>query len=178
MNVLSCGRFSSNGYTLTSAIRLRSYTALWRFVLKEFDAFFRISLADEPFPQIPTRFTRESFTLGAYLGSELMGSVSIERDNRVKLNHKALLFRMFVHPDAAGQGIGKSLVSEAISHAESMQGLRQVHLTVLYTNDRAKRIYTSLGFKEFSREPQSVKINELYVDELQMVRFVKSGGHI
>lgn len=151
-----------------------SYTALWRFALKEFDAFFRISLADEPFPQIPTRFTRESFTLGAFLGSELMGSVSIERDSRAKLIHKALLFRMFVHPDATGQGVGKSLVIEAISHAQFMQGLRQIHLTVLHTNDRAKSLYTSLGFKEFAREPQSVKINESYIDELQMVRFMKS----
>lgn len=150
-----------------------SYSALWATALKEQDAFFRISCKDEPLPLIPTQFTAESFTLGAFVDSRLIGTVSLERDGRTKLKHKALLFRMFVHPDVAGQGIGKALLTEAIAQAEIVTGLRQIYLTVLARNERAKNLYDSLGFQIFAHEAEAVNFEGVFVDEYQMVYFLK-----
>lgn len=49
------------------------YSALWRNVLIEQDEFFRISIEDQPSPQIQTKFSNESFTLGAVGNSYLVG---------------------------------------------------------------------------------------------------------
>ncbi|HCU84351.1 GNAT family N-acetyltransferase [Methylophilus sp. UBA6697] len=148
------------------------YSELWRNALVEQDEFFRISIEDEPSPQIQTKFSIDSFTLGAFINTNLLGTVSVERDVRAKLEHKALLFRMFVHPSAAGKGVGKALVNEAISQARSIQGLRQLYLTVLDVNERAIHLYTSAGFETFAHEPESVKIKKKFIGELQMVYFV------
>lgn len=144
------------------------YSELWRNALVEQDEYFRISIEDEPSPQIQTKFTSDSFTLGAFINSSLVGTVSIERDLRTKLKHKALLFRMFVHASVAGRGVGKALVKEAISRAKCIQGLKQLYLTVLDINERAIHLYTSLGFETFSHELESVKIKTKFVGELQM----------
>jgi GNAT superfamily N-acetyltransferase len=148
------------------------YSELWRNALTEEDEFFRISIEDEPLPRIQTKFSNESFTLGAFIDSNLVGTVSIECDLRMKLKHKALLFRMFVHASAAGKGVGKALINEAFVYAKNIQGLRQLYLTVLDTNERAIHLYTSVGFKIFAHEPESVKIKTKFVGELQMVCFL------
>lgn len=148
------------------------YSALWRNTLIEHNEFFRIAREDEPSPQIQTNFTNESFTLGAFIDANLVGSISVERDTRKKLKHKALLFRMFVHSASAGCGVGRALVKEAIAHAKRIDGLKQLYLTVLDTNARAIYLYNSLGFETFAHEPASVNINNNFVGELQMVCFL------
>lgn len=47
------------------------YSELWCNALTEQDEFFRISIEDEPYPQIQTKFSQESFTLGAFVDSIL-----------------------------------------------------------------------------------------------------------
>lgn len=151
------------------------YSALWRLALTEHAAFFRISIEDEPRPRIPTKFTDESFTLGAFQNSRLVGTLSLDRETRTKLRHKALLSRMFVHPSAAGQGVGTTLVKEALIRARTVVGLRQLVLTVLATNERAIGLYASAGFEIFAHEAGSVKSGAHYIDELQMVHFLETG---
>jgi ribosomal protein S18 acetylase RimI-like enzyme len=147
-----------------------AYTALWVDALNSQDECFRISIHDEPAPQIQTTFTLGSFTLGAFECDNLMGTVSLQRDSRLKHQHKALLFRMYIHPQAAGKGIGNLLVTETLLQAQKLTELRQVYLTVLANNLRAQHLYKKLGFVEFAREPQAVKIKQTYIDELQMVK--------
>lgn len=148
------------------------YTQLWCDALVDHDACFRIAYEDEPLPRIQTQFSDESFTMGVFDSAKLVATVSVERDMRTKLNHKALLFRMFVHSSMAGKGVGRVLINEAIAKAKSMVGLRQLYLTVLANNHKAIHLYSSLGFERFALEPEAVKINDHYVDELQMAYFL------
>jgi ribosomal protein S18 acetylase RimI-like enzyme len=150
-----------------------AYAALWRHGLQEHGHFFRSAPEDDAAAGIPTRFTRDSFTLGAFLDGQLIGITSLEREHARKLRHKALISRMFVRPDAEGSGVGKLLLREAIVQAEALGDLRQVFLTVLATNERAQRLYASLGFRGYAREPGAVRIGEAFVDEIQMVRFLR-----
>lgn len=144
------------------------YQRLWLQGLTEQSSFFRSAPEDDPAANIPTRFTPDSFTLGAFFERELIGIVSLERDHRVKLRHRALIFRMFVRPSAAGGGVGKMLLQELMRLAQGIAGLRYTYLTVLASNQRAIGLYSSLGFKAFACEPGAVNIDGSFVDELQM----------
>jgi len=152
------------------------YRGLWLEALRDYAPYFRIAAEDDSVLPIPTRFARDSFTLGAFYGQRLVGILSLNRETGAKLRHKALLFRMFVHPDAAGRGTGRSLLREAITQAESVGDLRQLHLTVLATNQKAWGLYRSMGFVEFALERESVLIGDQYVDEVQMARFLGGRG--
>lgn len=148
------------------------YRALWLSAITESPQYFRTSPQDAGVERFPTRGEADSFTLGAFSGQTLLGAVSLERDAPLKLRHKALVSRMFVAPHAAGAGIGRALLERLIEDARRAPGLRQIHLTVLATNQRAIGLYASLGFTEFAREPQAVEVDGAYVDELRMVRFL------
>lgn len=150
-----------------------AFEALWRFALTEQADFFRSDLSDFAKLAIPTAFTEDSFTLGAFsVEGELVGIVSLQRDIKVRLHHKALVFGMFVHPSAAGQGIGKQLIEQLVVEVKKQPAIKQLYLTVLASNTRAQRLYVSFGFKKFAHEPQSVCIKGERVDEWQMLRFV------
>jgi len=150
-----------------------AYAELWRYGLQEHGHFFRSAPGDAFAPGIPTRFLPDSFTLGAFLGEQLIGITSLERERPQKLRHKALISRMFVRPDSEGSGVGKLLLREAIVQAEALGDLRQVFLTVLASNERAQRLYAALGFRGYAREPDAVRIGDAFVEEIQMVRFLR-----
>ena len=150
------------------------YCALWLHGITEHASYFRISRDDESTIFIPTRFTDDSFTLGAFSGSRLMGIISVERDIRKKMNHKALVFRMFVHPDAAGQGMGRQLLNVVIQEMTRLRTVRYLYLTVLASNPRAIHLYSTLGFSEYARELGGVQIDGQFVDELQMAYQIAS----
>lgn len=144
------------------------YRKLWLTGITEYSEFFRVAVDDDPEPSIPTKFNSCSFTLGAFVEDTLVGVVSFERDQRIKLRHKALIFRMFVHPAVAGQGIGKALLQSVLLNARNINELKYVYLTVLASNERAIKLYTSLNFKEFAREIDGVNMGDHFVDEPQM----------
>lgn len=149
------------------------YRSLWLVGITEHATSFRVAVEDEPAPSIPTLFAPDSFTLGAFVGSDLVGIVSFERDTRKKLRHKALLFRMFVRSDMAGQGVGHALIKTVSAEAKTLHGLRYVYLTVLASNERAIRLYSSCGFHQFAQEVGGVRIGDQFVDELQMASQVR-----
>jgi len=149
------------------------YRALWLNAITKHEEFFRTSIEDNSEPNIPTEFSDDSFTLGAFINGELVGILSLMRDSKVKIQHKALLFGMYVEPSKANKGLGKELLHEIISRAKINYSIRQLYLTVLASNERARNLYTSLGFSVFAHEPQSVKILDNYIDEYQMVLFVE-----
>ena len=121
----------------------------------------------------PREERKTAFTLGAFEKDALVGIVSLERDRGVKLRHKALLFRMFVAPDVAGRGVGKSLLLELLSRTQGIDDLRYIHLTVLERNQRARALYRSLGFVDFALEPEAVRMDADYVGEVQMMQFLR-----
>lgn len=131
---------------------------------------FRISAHDAGEPLVPFATKRsDAFTLGAWDGVQLVGAVSFERETRDKFRHKGLLYRMYVHENASGKGIGRMLIREAVERARHIGGLEQVNLTVLANNSRARHLYVSEGFISFALEPRGLKMGDAYFDEEQMV---------
>jgi GNAT superfamily N-acetyltransferase len=108
--------------------------------------------------------------VGAFDGDVLIGIGGITREARDKLEHKALLWGMFVAPEAAGRGVGKAIVEALIQEAQGF--VRSLHLTLVANNERARLLYERCGFTIYGREPQSVRQGDTYVDELLMWRAV------
>ena len=131
---------------------------------------FRISVVDVKADAPPFEVEQANdFTLGAFDKNEmLVGVVSFERERREKLRHKGLIYRMYVRSTEAGKGVGRKLLRAAIERAREIDGLEQINLTVVATNERAKRLYESEGFVAFSHEKQAIKIGAEYFDEETM----------
>jgi cyclohexyl-isocyanide hydratase len=137
---------------------------------------FRISPRDEAGEPFPTRGQPDSFTLASISDAdEWMGVVSFEREGltREKLRHKGLLFRMYVSHKHGGKGVGQYLVEEVIARTKRLPNLEQINLTVVASNQRAKSLYTRLGFVTFSLEKNAIKFENQYLDEEQMVLRLK-----
>ena len=155
----------------------KAYRALMSYALETHTDSFRISPLDEGEPLIPFSSKKpDAFTLGAWLAGNLVGTVSFEREARGKFRHKGLLYRMYVHADASGLGIGKMLIRETVRKARAMAGLEQINLTVISSNARAKRLYASHGFAAFALEKNALKMGDAYFDEEQMSLFLREGG--
>ena len=80
---------------------------------------------------------------------------------------------MYVSPSKRGLGIGKALMEEAIKKAKSIEGLEQVYLAVVSTNESAKKLYSLLGFEVFGTEKKGLKLeNNIYFDVDFMILYL------
>jgi ribosomal protein S18 acetylase RimI-like enzyme len=76
---------------------------------------------------------------GQIIGT-LLGNVDPGEEGQVHL------FRLYIHPDYVGQGIGKQLWQAYLQHLAP--GVKRVDLGVEPQNERAIQFYTRLGFHE------------------------------
>ena len=131
---------------------------------------FRIAPEDERREAFPTTNKPDSFTLGAFHSDQLIGVASFKRngDNRVKLRHKGTLFKILVDSAYRQRGIAKQLIQEVINRVSSIQDIEQINLTVIPTNEHAKRLYENFGFNTFATEEKAVKWKKQYFNEDQM----------
>ncbi|MFE5320226.1 GNAT family N-acetyltransferase [Paenibacillus sp. NPDC056579] len=110
------------------------------------------------------------FTLGCFSDSkQLVGIVTLVRETKPKIEHKANIYAMYVAPEARGQQVGRSLLNELLQRAKSFDGLELIKLTVVSNNGAAKRLYASLGFTVYGTEARAVKVNGTYLDEDMMI---------
>jgi GNAT superfamily N-acetyltransferase len=90
-----------------------------------------------------------------------LGVVTVEREaGREKRRHVAWILRMYVASEHAGAGVGRALLTAAISRARELPGIAKVNLTVAEHNARAVRLYESAGFRSFAREPDAFRDSE------------------
>ncbi len=153
---------------------IKTYYQLLHKAITEEAQFFRLTPTDIIGEVFPTEDTFESFTLGAFAeNGALLGTVGFKRDSVLKLKHKGLIFRMYVAPEAKGLGLGRKLLQAAIERARQGEGLKQIVLTLIANNHRAKNLYLSEGFEVFSFEKQAIRMSEeLFVDENAMVKYI------
>lgn len=114
---------------------------------------------------------KDTLTFGAFQ-KDLIGVVTLQFKEPVKMKHKADILGMYVSKNARGSGVGKVLLSHVIKKAESL-GIEQLQLTVVSDNYAAKSFYSAFGFKTYGSEKQALKLGDRYWDEEDMVLFLK-----
>lgn len=139
---------------------------------------FRITPNDDLNSTFPTKDKEDSFTLGAYYENALAGIVSFSRDgnDREKLRHKGILYRMYVSNNFRGKGIAKKLIEEVINRVKKIKDIEQINLTVISNNEKAKKLYEKFGFETFGSEKNAIKWKGKYFTEDQMALFIKENN--
>ncbi len=92
----------------------------------------------------------------AFIGDRLVGTAGIESlGNQYKLRHRCD-FGISVDEDFQGLGIGKALTKALIELAKQA-GYSQMELQAVADNEVALRLYKSVGFVEYGRNPKGFK---------------------
>jgi RimJ/RimL family protein N-acetyltransferase len=110
----------------------------------------------------------DSFSLGAF-DDTLIGTAGFHREAQIKERHKGFVYGVYVVPEKRGKSAGKALMRELIAIAMRLEGLEQLNLAVVTTNQAAVRLYLSLGFEIYGTAPRALKQNGQYWDEHLMV---------
>jgi ribosomal protein S18 acetylase RimI-like enzyme len=167
--------------TLPTAMHIRQltetdveiYRALRLYCLHESPHAFTSSyeeFSQRPLDSIAQQLRgQENFMLGAFEDAQLAGMVGFYRETALKLRHKGNIVSLYVRPESRSRGIARALLVEAIGRARRLPDLKQLLLGVVVTQTTAKRLYESLGFVVYGREPDAVKIGDEYFDEEFMV---------
>jgi RimJ/RimL family protein N-acetyltransferase len=129
---------------------------------------------ESPIAQVVSNLTTEgNYTFGAFEGDELIGVVTLLQEKAEKIQHRANIFAMYVTPKKQGAGIGEALLTEAINKAKSIEALEKINLSVVASNEPAKKLYSKLGFKVFGIEEKAMKLNGVYLDDEHRVLHLK-----
>lgn len=110
----------------------------------------------------------EAVTFGAFVGGKLVGILTLVRETRPSISHRASLFGVGVLPGARGQGCGDALVQAALAQAQAW-GVSSVHLGVIEPQSAARRLYERHGFVCWGTQPDAVRHNGQTYAEHHMV---------
>ena len=97
---------------------------------------------------------------------EIVGVGGFSRFAGEKLEHKGLIWGMYVRPAARGGGAADAIMSSLIAHARTQ--VRLLQLTVMADNARARAFYERHGFEVYAIEPLAVRQGDEYCDEAAM----------
>lgn len=122
---------------------------------------------------------RGGFILGAFSADgSLAGVVGLARQDGEKMEHRAVIWGMYVAPFARGMGVGRSLMNECLTRAGKVSGLDQIHLSVVTSNEAAVRLYKTLGFQTYGTDPGVLKVGTTLYDEYMMVRTLRDNNQL
>ena len=123
--------------------------------------------------EMPLAWFEERLTtsdvFGAFIAEALVGVAGFRRQDGAKTEHKALLWGMYVRPNARKFAVGRRLVDTVVAHAAKR--VEQLQLAVVSENTAAIRLYTAAGFVEYGREVKALKLDGRYFDEILMALF-------
>ncbi len=98
------------------------------------------------------------------------GMVGMKVYGSGRLRHSASVGIM-VHADYQGKGIGTALFKKMIDLADNWLMLVRLELTAFVENERAVRLYQSMGFQIEGIKRYAVIRNGKYADEYLMARY-------
>jgi RimJ/RimL family protein N-acetyltransferase len=99
---------------------------------------------------------------------ELIAAAGIVRPASPKFRHRASIWGVFVEPAYRGQGLGRAVMTAAVELAKAWPGIGYVDLGVSERGEAARRLYESLGFRAWGREPEATEIEGRRYDEIHM----------
>ena len=106
--------------------------------------------------------------MGAFDDDALVGIAGLRRESLKQVEHKALLWGVFVRPLFRRTGIARRMLDALFDQARA-QGVLQIALCVNTHNLRARQLYVSLGFVSYGIEPRAMCVDGRYFDEEHML---------
>lgn len=109
-------------------------------------------------------------TLVAELGGVVAGTLGVVRGPRAATRHTSE-FGLTVASGARGAGVGRALIEAAEAWARE-HGVVRMTLAVFASSERARRLYSKMGYTEEGRERGGVRFFDVSVDVVRMVKFL------
>lgn len=111
----------------------------------------------------------ENFIFGFFEEDKLIGIVGFIRYTKAKIQHKGVIWGMYVATEHQGKGIGKKLMEATIEKARKIKGLQQINLSVTHLSKSAYSLYKKLKFVEYGIEKNALYWDSVAMDEIYMV---------
>ncbi|MDQ0721754.1 ribosomal protein S18 acetylase RimI-like enzyme [Paenibacillus sp. W4I10] len=123
-----------------------------------FGASFELSI-QLPMSEVQERIHNEpdDYILGAYTEEgTLEGMMGFKREFGLKLRHKGMIWGVYVAPPYRGR---------------HLEGIKQINLSVVTTNESARRLYERYGFEVYGIERNALEVYGQGYDEAHMNYF-------
>jgi ribosomal protein S18 acetylase RimI-like enzyme len=152
--------------------------ALWTLRLEALEsepASFRESLEElmkvnvESYAERLAVSSDDNFVFGVVDDSTLVGMAGFWRVQKVKEHHKGWIWGVYLHETFRGRGLGRALITKLLDSARALPGLSLILLNVGTTQQAARNLYLSLGFRSIGVEPRALRVDGQYVDEDHLV---------
>jgi ribosomal protein S18 acetylase RimI-like enzyme len=116
----------------------------------------------------------DRFVLCAFDGEDPVGMAGGLRvaAHHAKGRHRALIWGVYVAPEARGQGLGKRLMEEAVGILREADGIAVIQLGVGTYNTHARAVYASVGFETYGIEKRSIRLGDRWIDEELMALYL------
>ncbi|HYF83492.1 MAG TPA: GNAT family N-acetyltransferase [Clostridia bacterium] len=111
--------------------------------------------------------TDNALFLVAEINDEIVGNLSFSAGMRKRLRHVGE-FGVSVRGDHWGLGIGRALIEYLIDWAGTTGIVRKINLRVRTDNEKAIKLYKSLGFEVEGRLLRDLMIDNKFFDSYQM----------
>jgi RimJ/RimL family protein N-acetyltransferase len=110
---------------------------------------------------------------GAFDKQRLVGITGFNRMTRQRAMHRGEIVQVYVDSNFRGQHLGEELIKYALQYAFALDGIEQVQLSVIASNQTAISLYEKLGFSTFGLQPRYFKVGDTYLDQ-QFMQLFKS----
>ena len=119
------------------------------------------------------RYFDNGWIAGVFMDGHLKGICGLYRHKGVLIAHKGTVWGVFVATEARGHGFGKQMITLLCNKAKEA-GIEQVLLSTNVENTVTVGLYESLGFVAYGVEKHMIKIEDRYIDEVMMIKFLDS----
>ncbi|MFI8657494.1 GNAT family N-acetyltransferase [Priestia megaterium] len=106
-----------------------------------------------------------AYLIVAWVGPDLAGIGYWRRYNRPTHRPHANIEKVAIDPRYQGHGLGRQLMNQLISSAVNA-GVEMLTLDFRGDNERAAKLYKSLGFTEYGRLPRFVAVGTARYDKM------------
>ncbi|HJV30542.1 MAG TPA: GNAT family protein [Bacillales bacterium] len=161
-------------------VRLDDAAAIWaleREIVMEGEFFialpeeFNFTLEQQQEQILDLLENERKTMLVAEMEGKVVGVIAFKSENLIRIAHTGSI-TMMINKDCRNMGLGKLLLKELLEWADQNPFIEKVSLGVFSTNDRAIALYKKMGFVEEGRKIKEFKINDEYIDDILMCKFV------
>lgn len=104
---------------------------------------------------------------GAFASERMVGHLDLTGGHLYSGLHRARL-GIGVERGQRGRGVGSALLAAATRWATSERALIWLDLSVFAHNERARRLYEQLGFREIGRTADAYRVGKASIDDVHM----------
>jgi ribosomal protein S18 acetylase RimI-like enzyme len=115
---------------------------------------------------------RISNTLFACHVDNPVGMISFVIPQKIKQNHIAEIFGVFVKVDFRNKKIGKQLIEAALDLIKQNKNVRKIKLTVTTVRESAVKLYSQSGFEIVGKLKSELKFDNKFYDAFVMEKYL------